>query len=81
MEEHGFKAHYKDDASLQAGNLQEAMWREQWRETVEQFTTHMQTIAQHINDNHDVEGVCKRIQSQVLSRGPPGNKMMPKMKY
>ena len=37
--------------------------REPWKETEEMFAKRLQGIAQHINDNCDVEGLCRRIHS------------------
>ena len=39
--------------------------RELWKETEEMFARRLQGIAQHINDNHDVETLCKRIHSRT----------------
>ena len=44
-----------------------------WTETVEEFETRLRSICQDINDNCDVEGLCrkfpKRIQDVVDAKG------------
>ena len=44
----------------------------------EQYTTHLKGIAQHINNNHDVESLCRefpdRMQAVVDNEGDRMNK-------
>ena len=39
--------------------------RERWNETVEQYTTRLKGIVQHINDNHDIESLCKEFPDRM----------------
>ena len=52
--------------------------REPWTETVEQYTARLKGIVQHINNNHDVESLCKefpdRMQAVVDNEGDRINK-------
>ena len=90
LREHGLKAYYGDDASIQPGSLQEVMlhetsvaWirrreavtlpRQPWNETVAEFGARLRGICQYINDNFDVEGLCrglpKRVQAVIDAEG------------
>ena len=39
--------------------------RQPWTETVEQFSTRMRGIVQHINAKFDVEGLCRELPDRV----------------
>ena len=90
LQEHGLRAYYGDDASIQPGSLQEVLlhetavaWirrresqtqpRQAWTETVAEFSSRLRAIAQHINNNYDVDGLCrglpKRLQLLIDAEG------------
>ena len=50
-----------------------ALPKEPWQETREQFTARLRGIAQYINDNYDVAGLCdafpKRVQMLADASG------------
>ena len=41
------------------------MPREPWTETVAEYTTRLKGIVQHINDNHDVESLCREFPERL----------------
>ena len=90
LREHGLKAYYGDDASIQPGSLQEVLLHETvvawvrsrekvtqpkypWTETEAQYGSRLRGICQYINQNYDVDGLCrallKRVQKVVDAGG------------
>ena len=90
LREHGLKAYYGDDASIQPGSLQEVLLHETvvawvrsrekvtqpkypWTETEAQYGSRLRGICQYINQNYDVDSLCrallKRVQKVVDAGG------------
>ncbi len=82
LREHGLKAYYGDDASIQPGSLQEVLLHETvvawvrnrekvtqpkspWTETEAQYGLRLRGICQYINQNYDVDGLCRALLTRV----------------
>ena len=54
------------------------MPRQPWKETVEEYTARLKAIVQYINDNHDIESLCRefpdRMQAVIDNEGDRINK-------
>ena len=52
--------------------------RQPWKETVEEYTARLKAIVQYINDNHDIESLCRefpdRMQAVIDNEGDRINK-------
>ena len=82
LRNHGLKAFFNQNASVQPGQLQEVMlhetavaWmrlrlsktvpRKAWTETVEAYRARLKACCAYINENYDVDGLCKGLPKRL----------------